>query len=249
MFGLPLVLGAGLAGIGSPVAWLVAAAALFAFLSHHALAPVLRRRLDAKPAQRGWARARVVWGSVYLICAPAIFAAAAALTPATHRPSLLAVWAAAATGAAVYSGAAVLGAGRRIAFELTGMAALSLSAPLMGLAAGAPIAPRLAAASALAFAYSVSALAFVRAYTRLDRARRTAVAGCAAAHAALIGGLILMARGGWFPPWLLLAFAPVVARTAWGLARPPRSLRQLGLREIWVALSFTVVATVLIVAV
>ena len=46
---------------------------------------------------------------------------------------------------------------------------------------------------------------------------------------------------------LLVAFAPVAIRTAWGLARPPRTLRTLGLRELWVALAFTL-AAILIVA-
>lgn len=248
IFALPLVLGTGLAGALSPAAWLVAAAALLAFLSHHALLPLLQRRLGSKQAPAGWSRSRTAWGSVYLGGALAAFLAAAALTPPTHRPGLLVLSTFAAAGAAVYSGAALLGFGRRAAVELIGMAALSLSAPMMALAAGRPVESRLAAASALAFAYSASALAFVRAYTRLERNRFAAVAGCVAAHVVLIGGLILMARGGWFPTWLFAALVPLVARTAWGLARPPRSLRQLGLREIWVALSFTVVATTLIAA-
>lgn len=248
IFGLPLVLGAGLAGIGSAAAWLVACAALLAFLSHHALVPLLQRRLGGRPAPPGFNGSRAAWGSAYWAGALVIFAAAAALTPATHRSWLLVISVGAATGAAAYTAASILGAGRRIAFELIGMAALSLSAPVMALAAGAPIEAPLAAASALAFTYSASALAFVRAYRRLDQARRRAVAGCVAAHILLIGGLILMSGAGWFPPWLLIALVPVVIRTAWGLARPPRNLRQLGLREIWVALSFTVVATALIAA-
>jgi hypothetical protein len=55
-----------------------------------------------------------------------------------------------------------------------------------------------------------------------------------------------MAAYGWLSPWWFLAFAPVVARTVWGLASPPRNLRQVGLREIWVAVSFTVIAVVII---
>jgi hypothetical protein len=44
--------------------------------------------------------------------------------------------------------------------------------------------------------------------------------------------------------WALAAFAAVVARTVWGLARPPRNLRRLGLREIWVATSFAAMGLV-----
>ena len=62
IFALPLVLGIGLAGPRSAAAWLVACAALLAFLSHHALVPPLQRRLGGKPAPPGWARSRAAWG-------------------------------------------------------------------------------------------------------------------------------------------------------------------------------------------
>jgi hypothetical protein len=99
----------------------------------------------------------------------------------------------------------------------------------------------------MALGYFVSTLAFVRAYGRIDRAPRTAVAGCLAAHVALLAALGWIARQGWLSPWWAVAFVPVVARTAWGLFRPPPNLKALGLREVWVALSFTVIATLVVV--
>jgi hypothetical protein len=240
---LPLILGVELAGPRPSAAWLVPPAALLAFLAHNAVVPDARRRLAGKTVQPDRFRRHLFWAAVYLAGAFAAFGAAMLLTPATNRNSLLAVSLPAALGAAAYAGSALVGEGRRIVAELVGMAALSLSAPITAIASGGPVGTRPFAAAAMAFAYSASALAFVRAYTRLDRAPVLAAAGCIAAHVLLLGGLAVMVRFGWLSPWWLLAFAPVVARTAWGLLRPPRTLRSVGLREIWVVVSFTVIAT------
>ena len=51
---------------------------------------------------------------------------------------------------------------------------------------------------------------------------------------------------GWFAPVLFLAYVPVILRTVLGLAWPPQFLRQLGMREIWVALSFTLLSLFLL---
>jgi len=246
MLALPIVLGAGLAGLRSPGAWAVAAAAVRTFLAHPAIAPLLRRRLETRPVPAGWSRPRAVWASCYTVGALAAFVSAVALAPASHRGWLLGLAALSAVGGAVYTGASALGRGRATALELIGMAVLSSSAPLMALAAGEPVDSRLLAVAAPAFAYSASALAYVRAYRRLDTARPAAAAGCIGAHVALFGGLLLLASGDWLSPWLLVAFVPVIVRTAWGLLRPPQDLRQLGLRELWVAASYTAIATVLI---
>ena len=82
----------------------------------------------------------------------------------------------------------------------------------------------------------------------LDRSPVIATAGCIATHVLLLGGLLLMSRFGWFSPWWLLAFVPVVGRTVWGLLWPPRTLRGVGLRELWVVLSFTVIASVFVLS-
>ncbi len=243
---LPLILGAGLAGLRPSAAWLVLPAVVLVFLAHYALVPVVQRRLRGKAALPGEFRTRAAWAFAYLAGAALAFTAAFLIAPAPNRTWLLAVSAGAALGGAVYTGASCAGAGRRVVTELVGMAATSLSAPLMALAAGSPIDARLPAASVMAFAYSASTLAFVRAYGRLERAGRTAVLGCVAAHVVLFGGLALMGTAGWLSPWWVAAFAPVAGRTAWGLARPARNLRQLGRREIWVASSFTLIATVIV---
>jgi hypothetical protein len=245
---LPLILGAGLAGIRPSAAWLVPPAVVLVFLAHCALVPVVQRRLRGRPAALESSRPRAAWTAAYLLGAAFAFAAAFWMTPAPNRSWLLVVSAGAALGGAIYTSASCAGAGRRVVTELVGMAAISLSAPIMALASGSPVDERLPAASVMAFAYSASTLAFVRAYGRLERAGRDAVLGCVAAHVVLFGGLALIGTAGWLSPWWVAAFAPVAGRTAWGLARPARSLRQLGRREIWVASSFTLIATVIVAA-
>jgi hypothetical protein len=243
---LPLILGTGLAGMRPSGAWLVPPAVVLVFLAHCALVPVAQRLLKGKPAEPEWLCPRMAWVLAYLVGAALAFGAAFSTTPLPNRPWLLAVSAGAALGGALYTSASCAGAARRVVPELVGMAAMSLSAPIMALAAGGPVDERLPAASLMAFAYSASMLAFVRAYGRLERAGRAAVLGCVAAHVVLFGGLALAATAGWLSPCWVVAFAPVAARTAWGLTRPARNLRQLGRREIWVASSFTLIATVIV---
>lgn len=248
MVALPLVLGLGLAGPAPSAAWLVPPAALLAFLAHYALVPLVQRRRAGKQAPPPWWRRRYAWGGIYLAGAAAAFAGTVALTPASHRVPLLVAAALAALGGGAYFVASCLDEGRRVSTELLGMAGMSLTAAMTGVAGGVPVDGRLAAAPAMALGYFVSTLAFVRAYGRLDDAPRPAVAGCLAAHVALLAGLAWIAGRGWLSPWWAVAFVPVVARTAWGLVRPPRNLKALGLREVWVALSFTVIATLVVVA-
>jgi len=65
-----------------------------------------------------------------------------------------------------------------------------------------------------------------------------------AAHAGIAVGLLVLWRAGWVTGVLLLAYVPVLARTAWGLVRPAPNLRVLGWREMGVAVTFLVVAGV-----
>lgn len=243
---LPLVFGLALAGPDPTGAWAIPPAAVLAYLAHAAWVPVIQRRLQGKPAAPQWLRRRILWGVIPLVAALLCFAAAVRLTPGSLRVSLVGVAAAAALGGAVYSAATSLGAGRRTWAELIGMAAMSLTAPMMALAAGREAVPGLVTASFLAFAYSVSALTFVRAYACLDRHKGAATTVCLVVHALLLVGIGGLAAAGWTPPWAPVVFLPVLARTLWGLARPPRNLRLLGLREVWVATSFAVLGFALL---
>jgi hypothetical protein len=238
MVTLPLLFGAVLAGAGAPAAWLVPPSAVLAFLSRSAWVPVLQRRRRGKAGPAGWAARRAFWGSVFGAGAVAGFAGIVAWTPPAARfPMLVTALAAAACGG-VYAAAEALGSGRRVGIELVGMAGLALSTPVMALAAGREPGAGMYAAAALAFAYFAASLAFVRAYGRLREHRTSAVVSCLASHGLLAAGLTGLVLEGWLTAWALAAFAPVVVRAVWGLARPPRNLRGLGLREIWVATSF-----------
>jgi hypothetical protein len=134
---LPVALGAGLAGAGLTAAWLVPPAVVLAFLAHHAIVPLVQRRLAGRRVrgERSWRR--VGWAALFLLGALALFACTLALTPAPNRSWLIAVSIPATLGAALYTGASMAGEHRRVWIELAGMAAMSLSAPMMGIASGA----------------------------------------------------------------------------------------------------------------
>ncbi|HKQ61704.1 MAG TPA: hypothetical protein VJS92_10450, partial [Candidatus Polarisedimenticolaceae bacterium] len=137
--------------------------------------------------------------------------------------------------------------GRNAVFEVGGLAGLSLSAALIAAAAELRLGPALGAA-ALAFSYSVSSLAYVRAQAAAGGRRRAAVLACVAIHGLLAGGLLALAAAGSIPAWSLLALVPIAARTAIGLAGPQRNVVELGRRELWVALAFTALAAVTLAA-
>jgi hypothetical protein len=246
MLVLPLILGFGLAGLRPSAAWLVPVAVILAFLSYYSIVPVIQRMRSKRPPEASALRHRSLWAGIYLTAALIAFGAVYDLTPEWSRPTLLVLAVPAAIGAGVYTVASALGHGRRVAVELLGMAAMSLSAPIMAIAAAEPFDNHLPAASLLAFTYSAATLAFVRAWGDLKEDRRSAILGCVVAYVVLLAGLGYAAWRGWFAPLLFVAFVPVVIRTVWGLARPPQFLRQLGMREIWVALSFTILSVILL---
>jgi hypothetical protein len=229
---LPLLLGAVIVGARISVAWLLPPAVVLVFLAHYAIVP--------------WARRRLYWAGSYLLVATVLFAALVISTPTANRTWLLFVCGISVLCGAAYTAASCARAGRLISAELMGMLAMSLSAPIMALAAGDPADLRLAGAPALAFAYSASTLSYVRAYTSLKQRRVAATVGCVAAHAAILGGLVLLGGAGWLSSWWWLPFIPVLIRTAWGLVWPPRNLRAVGMREIWVALCFAAIAAVVV---
>jgi hypothetical protein len=246
MLAIPVVLGGAAGGTRASAAWLVPVATLLVFLAHHAIVPWAQRMRERKPSPPGYAARRLLWGAAYLIAASLVFAAAVLAAPSGARGPLLAVAGVAAMLAAVYAVAAVFGRGRSLAAEVLGMAGVSLSGPMIAAAAGRPLDRALFGAGALALGYFLSSLAFVRAYEWMREGRAAAVSACVVAHLALAAALAAAATIHVVPRWWWLAFIPVAARTAWGLVRPPGNLRQLGLREIAVALSFTLLATLVL---
>jgi hypothetical protein len=224
---MPLVLGAAQAEWGLSASWLIPSAVLLIFLAHYAVVQSDRRA--------GWAAA-------YCTLAGVLFAATVALTSEQNRTSLLAIAALSALCGGSYTAACYAGAGRFIITELVSMVGMSLSAPMMVLAAGRPLERGIAGGAVMAFGYSLSILSFVRAYTGRKQGRTASAALCIVVHALMLGGLAMMGKAGWLPPWWLTAFLPVIWRTAWGLARPPKNLRAVGMRELWVSLAFAILA-------
>jgi hypothetical protein len=243
---LPLLLGGVLAGAKLSAAWLLPPAVVLVFLAHYAVVPVAQRRLAGDPLPQGWARRRLAWAALYFIVAGMLFAALVIFTPQPNRTWLLFVCGISVLCGAAYSAASCARAGRLVSSELLGMAAMALSAPIMALAAGAPVHIRLAGAPALAFAYFVSTLSYVRAYTGLQQGRRRAVGGCIATHLVILAALSLLSGAEGVSPWWPAPLSLLVARTALGLARPPVTLRAIGLREIWIACGFALLAVFIV---
>jgi hypothetical protein len=228
---MPLVLGAAQAGWRPSAAWLLPPAVLLLFLAHYAVTQSGRR----------WG-----WAGAYCTLAGLFFAAAVSLASGQQRVWLLTIAGLSTLCGGSYTAATFLGAGRLVVTELLGMVAMSLSAPMMAFAAGLPPKKLIAAPPVIAFAYSVSILSFVRAYTGRRQGRAAAAAACIVVHVALLGGLTVLGEAGWLPPWWWSAFLPVVWRTAWGLARPTKNLRAVGMRELWVSVVFAAIAAAVI---
>lgn len=240
MLTIPMVLGLAVGAWRSLPAWLISPAAALVFLAHHALVPWLQRVREGKFLPAGYAARRLLWGSIYLATATALFGAAVALAGAAARPAVLALAGSSAALAAVYVAASIFGEGRFLVAEMLGMAGMALTAPMLTAAAGYDVSPELFGGAAMALGYYFSSLAYVRAY-----GRDAALGKCVAAHAAIAVGLVACAGVGVLSQWWWIAFAPVLARTALGLWRPPADLRALGMREIPVALAFTALACAL----
>jgi hypothetical protein len=246
MLTLPLILGSVVAGARLSAAWLLPPAVVLVFLAHYAAVPVAQRKMSGDQTPEGWTGRRLVWAAIYFVVASLLFAALVILMPGTNRTWLLLICGISMLCGAAYSAASCAKAGRLVSAELLGMTAMALSAPIMALAAGEPADIRLCGPAALAFAYSASTLSYVRAYTGLQQGRRAAVYGCMAAHLAILAALALLSRLGGLSPWWFLPFLLLVARTILGLARPPRALRSVGLREIWVAIGFALLSAAVV---
>jgi hypothetical protein len=242
MLALPLLLGLSLGG-GRSAAWGVPVAAILAFLAHYALVPLIQRARGGKPGPAEWTRARRTWGAAYLAGAALSFAFSVVLC--AQRPPLLVLAAVSGTCAAVYFVAAAFGSGREIWSELVGMVGMALAAPLTT-AAAESLDRRGWTAAAIALAYCLSSVAFVRAYGAMREDRGGSIARCAAAHAAILAGLVLLVLVGGVTPWPLVVLLLPFARSVWGFLRPPANLRALGLREMWVAIAVAFGAVLLL---
>jgi hypothetical protein len=242
MLAIPLLLGIVAAGRPGAASLLSVPVMLFLFLARYAAMPAVVRIAGGKASPRGFLARRAVWSGAYGACAVAGFAAALAAASAPARLAALAAGAVTLVLGTVHAALALARWDRTLPGEIVGMAGLASGAPLALALSGGGAHGAAVGVGALCLAYFVSTAAFVRAYARLGTRRATAIAACLAAHAGLVAILVAMAGAGWIPSAALLAFAPVVARAAWGLARPPPNVRVLGWREAGVAAAFTAIA-------
>jgi hypothetical protein len=236
MLVLPLALGLAAAQRVTAAAALIPPAAALLFLARFAA-------MGGTRARRG-IRERLPWTLLYLAASAACLGGAVALAEPDRRAAAVAV--AALTGILGGANAALVlaGKGRGLAAETLAMAGVAATAPLIVTLAGAPLDARAWAAGGACLGYFASTVAYVRAFRVLgDPVRRgSGLAACAAVHAALVALLLAGVLARALPPGLAAAFVPVLLRTGWGLARPPRSLGALGRREIAVSAAFLVLA-------
>jgi hypothetical protein len=244
MLAIPMVFGIASGGMFSVAAWLIAPATVLVFLAHYAIVPCAQRARERKAIPPGYAARRLTWGAVYLAGSTAFFAGAVVAAGREPRLGLAAIAAAAAVLAGIYAVSAVVGSGRALVAELLGMIGMSLTAPMMAAAAGKPLSRALFGPSVIALAYFMSSVSFVRSYDRMKENAARASTLCVFAHIGIAAGVGLAVVCRLLPSWWWLAFVPVVARTVWGLISPPENLRALGMREIWVAVSFTALGTI-----
>lgn len=242
MLALPPLLGVAAAWPPGLAALPLAATLLFLFLARYAAVPTVARLTQGKALPPGTLAPRLLWSVLYLVAGLGLLIAALRLTPAWTRAATLSVALATALLGGTQTLFALAGRERSAIAEVLGMTGLATAAPLIVVASGRPLDGRAVGVGLLALAYFLSSLAYVRAVRGLWRGDRRAAGCCVAAHAGVLLGLAALWSLRWLPGLALLAFVPVMARTAWGLPSPPGTLRALGFREVGVALLFAAIA-------
>jgi hypothetical protein len=242
MLVLPMVLGLAVAGRMAAPALYAACGMLLVFLARSASVPTASRLVQGRALPPGVLARRLAWTALYGAGAVACVAAALAGVGTGTRSELGAALIVPLALGSVHAMLGLAGRDRGLGAEVLGMIGLAAGAPLVAVAAGAPLDRRTIGAGALSLAYFLSSLAFVRAYRRLKSAGSVDTESCLWAHAAIVAALAALWGGGCLPAAAWAAFVPVLLRTAWGLARPPRNLATLGWREVGVAATFTIAA-------
>jgi hypothetical protein len=132
--------------------------------------------------------------------------------------------------------------GRQLVPELLGGVALGSVAAAEMRAAGWPLGPSLAAWAILA-AKAVGAVLYVRARLRRDRGLAPNPTPAVASHAAALVLAVALASAGHSPWLVVLAFALLLARAAYGLSRLHRPVRPqvVGMREMAYGFSFILI--------
>lgn len=241
MLAIPALLGLALTRLRAGAGWWALPGLVLAFLAQDVLVQAAHAGGRGSAA---YVRSRRIWGSLYLAGAGACFLAMLLAAPAGARPAVLEVALPSAAAATIWGVHSALRRGRALWSELIGMAGMALIAPLVVAAAGLPVPGPPLGAAALAYAYCVSSVTSVRTHERRRTAPALALAVAAGVHVLLLGGILFLVRAGALSSLGALAFLPVVLRAAVGVLSPPRDLRALGKRELWVAASFTALSLV-----
>ena len=245
MLAMPLVIGSVAAGRPSLASILIPPAMVLLFLARYAALPTATRLIKGRHLPHGHARRRFAWSAIYLAASASLLSTAVFLAAPSWRAPLVTLSAVTGLLGGTQAVLALLSLDRSLWGESIGLAGLACSAPLVMAAAGHPADGPAWTVAALCFGYFSSSLAYVRTYrARKDGAGLTAVAACVAVHLGVLTAMIVLWWKGWLPTGGLLAWAPVLARTAWGLLRPPASLRGVGWTEMGVAMVFLSIAVV-----
>lgn len=243
MLAIPLLVG--LAASGRPVvsAFLILPAMLLLFLARYAALPAATRLAKGRSLPEGYVARRFLWSLVYLAGSGALlFAAVTTATPSAREATVLMAVVTGLLGT-VHAALALISLDRTLWGEMIGLTGLACSAVLVMAAAGRPLDGRTWSVAALCLGYFVTSVAYVRTYRTRNEAKTKAAALCIAVHVAVLVGLALLWREGWLPGLGLVAFVPVVLRTAWGLWHPPTNVRKVGWTEMGVATSLLLLAT------
>lgn len=139
---------------------------------------------------------------------------------------------------------------RTIGSEMMAIAGLTMTAPAAFYAGRGAFELTALWLWALCAVYFASSVFYVKLRVstinpRLDSARRQTWRRCALYHASLLASLLVLALTGGLDLFAFAAFAPVLARSFWYLARPVRriNLKRAGLLEIAYSLVFLVFTT------
>jgi hypothetical protein len=244
MLALPLLLGLAAGWPPAAAAWLLVPAMTLLFMSRYAAVSAATRLLDGKKTPEGFIGRRLQWTAIYVGGSALCIAAAWSLADPAVRSVLAEAAAFTLVLGGLHTALVFADLDRTVPGELIGMAGLASAAPLLIAAAGRPLDRRAVGAGLGALLYFATSLAYVKAIRGLWKGDRGPLRRCLAAHATILGALAVLVGGGFITAVFAAAFVPVYARTAWGLLSPPAGLRQLGWREVGVAMIFALIAII-----
>ena len=142
---------------------------------------------------------------------------------------------------------------RLIISEVLAIAGMTLTAPAAYYASSGDLDRIAFLLWVLSVAYFSSSVFYIKlrvtaAHGRDEDCRRETRRQCMAYHAFLLLGLLAMSITGSIPLFVLMAFMPVLLRTAWALLKPQKRLRlsRIGLAELAYATVFLVVTVLTI---